>query len=101
MEELLRIAYTNFLNTEDEKTSECVRIINRHWKGIEDVFEELNKLLSYELCEKISDMILDGATEIQEAAFMAGFTQCAKFITNGKVNFFAMEESMINEQPEE
>lgn len=77
MEELLRIAYRNFIETEDMETSESVRIINRHWKQTEEALEELEKILSTELYQKIYDLITCGASDIQEAAFVAGFLQCA------------------------
>ncbi len=92
MEELLRIAYRKFMDDEDMSTSECLRIIDRQWKRTEEALDELKKILSDELFKKIYDLIVDGASDIQEAAFMAGFSQCAKFITNGKVNFFAVED---------
>lgn len=92
MEELLRIAYHNFMDTEDTNTSESVRIINRNWKNITEALAKLEKILSTELFQEIYELISDGAGDIQEAAFIAGFSQCAKFITNGKVNFFAVQE---------
>lgn len=92
MEELLKIAYRNFLDTEDANTSEEVRIINKHWENAEKAINELKSILNADLFYKTNEAICEGIADVQEAAFIAGFSCCAKFMTNGKVNFFPDSE---------
>lgn len=86
MEELLKIAYRNFLNNEEVETSKSAQIMNEHWKGIEDALGRLEDILSEKLFVEIYNLIADGAADVQEAAFIAGFAYCAKFLTNGKTD---------------
>ena len=88
MEELLKIAYSNFLNSNDESNSKEVRIINSSWKGIDEVLNQLQDILSSKLFDETYDKITESISDIQEANFIAGFAYCAKFLTNGKTDLF-------------
>lgn len=92
MEELLKIAYRNFMNTENADSSEMVRIINKNWGNAEAAINRLEDILNADLFYDINAEICDGIADVQEAAFIAGFSYCAKFMTNGKVDFFANVE---------
>lgn len=86
MEELLKIAYRNFLNENDENDSKSVKLINASWKDIDDAIDKLREILSDKLFDEAYEKITDGVAEVQEAAFIAGFACCAKFLTNGKTD---------------
>lgn len=86
MEELLKIAYINFLDCYDEKNSKEIRIINSTWQGIDEALDILHEALSETLFDEVYDKITDSVSDIQEANFIAGFAYCAKLITNGKVD---------------
>lgn len=86
MEELLKIAYRNFLDCYDEKNSKEIRIINSTWKGIDEELDRLHDILSEKLFDEAYDKITDSIVEIQEANFIAGFAYCAKLFTNGKTD---------------
>lgn len=88
MEELLKMAYWNFLNENDESNSKEVRIINKAQKGIDEELYELREILSDKLFDKVYDKITESVSDIQEANFIAGFAYCAKFLTNGKTDLF-------------
>lgn len=49
MEELLKIAYRNFLETENVATSEEVRIINKHWENEKSTISQLKDILNADL----------------------------------------------------
>lgn len=93
MEEMLKIVYRSFLNSETAETSECVRIINKNWETTEDAINVLRDVVSDKIFDDLYDKITSGASDIQEAAFMAGFAQCAKFMSNGKIEFFPVQNS--------
>lgn len=86
MEELLKIAYRNFLDLYDENNSKEIRIINSTWKGIDEAMDILQEALSETLFDEVYDKITDSIVEIQEANFIAGFAYCAKLLTNGKID---------------
>ena len=86
MEELLKIAYRNFMDVNDANNSKSIRIINTSWKEIDEVIDNLRKILSEKIFDDVYEKITDGASDIQEAAFVAGFACCAKFLTNGKTD---------------
>lgn len=89
MEELLKIAYREFLNEKDERNSESVKLINSQWKKIDKAMDIIRETLSDKLNDELYDLIVDGSGDVQEAAFIAGFSYCAKFLTNGKVEFLS------------
>ena len=93
MEEMLKIVYLSFLNSETPDTSECIRIINKNWETTEEALNELEDIVSRKIFDELYDKITSGASDIQEAAFIAGFSCCAKFMSNGKVDLFAMQDS--------
>lgn len=97
MEEMLKIVYRSFLNSETAETSECVRIINKNWETTEDAINVLRDVVSDKIFDDLYDKITSGASDIQEAAFIAGFSCCAKFMSNGKVDLFAMQDSIGGE----
>lgn len=86
MEELLKIAYMNFLNCYDENNSKEVRIINAAYKGVDEAFDILQKELNETLFDEVYDKITASVSDIQEANFIAGFAYCANLLTNGKVD---------------
>lgn len=86
MEELLKIAYMNFLNCYDDKNSKEIRIINTACKGVDKAFDILQKELNKTLFDEVYDKITDSVSDIQEANFIAGFAYCANLLTNGKVD---------------
>lgn len=89
MEELLKIAYREFLNEKDEGNSESIRLMNKNWDGILKALDILKETLSKKLYEQLYDLLYEGTADAQEAAFIAGFSYCAKFLTNGKVEFMS------------
>lgn len=86
MEELLKIAYKNFMDTEDVTNSKSVRIINEQWNKTEEAMKKFKDILSEKLFTEINDIVYYGSADLQEAAFIAGFSYCAKFLTNGKTD---------------
>ena len=92
MEELLKLVYRNFLCEEDENSSRELRNIRENTKEIEMAMEEIEKVLNHDLYCDISEMVYDGLAEVQEASFMAGFSQCAKIMSNGKIDFMPNEQ---------
>lgn len=88
MEELLKIAYRNFMNENDAENSKEIRIINESWKGIDEELDDLRDILSDKLFDKAYDKITESVSDIQEAGFVAGFAYCTRFLTNGKTNLF-------------
>lgn len=92
MEELLKIAYQNFMDTENVSTSGEIRIINKHWESAENAIGKLKDILNAELFYETNEAIREGIADVQEAAFIAGFSYCAKFMTNGKVDFFPSDK---------
>lgn len=89
MEELLKIAYREFLNEKDTENSESVRIINAQWKNVDKALDIIRDTLSDKLYDELYDLITMGSSDVQEAAFIAGFAYCAKFLTNGRVEFLS------------
>lgn len=86
MEELLKIAYMNFLNCYDENNSKEIRIINTACKGVDEAFDILQKELNETLFDEVYDKITDSVSDIKESSFIAGFAYCANLLTNGKVD---------------
>lgn len=91
MEEMLKIVYWSFLDDETDNT--CIRIMDKSWETTEDVLAELQDILSKKIFDEIYNKIRMGAYDLQEAAFIAGFAQCAKFMSNGKIDFFPVQNS--------
>ena len=91
MEQLLKIMYRNFINEEDESTSKELRIIREQMKDIDKATDKLETILNKDLFSEIYDLIYDGVSDLTEASFMAGFSQCAKMMSNGKINFLPNE----------
>ncbi len=89
MEELLKIAYREFMNEKDVENSESVKIINQKWESIDKGIDLLRETVSEKIFDELYDLIVDGSADVQEAAFIAGFSYCAKFLTNGKVEFLS------------
>ncbi len=92
MEELLKIAYQNFMDTNDMNNSEEVCIINKKWETAEEAIARLKDILNPILFQDVNEAICDGIADVQEASFIAGFSYCAKFLTNGKTDFFPKEK---------
>lgn len=86
MEELLKIAYKNFMDDNDADTSKGIRIINKSWRAVDKEIDRLREILSDKLFDEAYDNITNDVCDIQEAAFIAGFACCAKFLTNGKTD---------------
>lgn len=99
MEEILKVIYCNFLTTEEE-SSAAMKIIGEKETEIDEALNELEEVLSGKLFDKFFDKITEGVSDIKEAAFIAGFAQCAKFMTNGKVDFlgtYGQKGGAVNE----
>lgn len=92
MEEMLKILYRSFLETESE-SSGSLRIIYESQKQVDEALNELEDVVSSKLFNELYDKITDGMSDAKEAAFMAGFAQCAKFMSNGKIEFFPVQNS--------
>lgn len=92
MEELLKIAYRNFMDTNDMNNSEEVCIINKKWETAEEAIARLKDILNPILFQDVNEAICDGIADVQEASFIAGFSYCTKFLTNGKIDFFPKEK---------
>lgn len=92
MEEMLKILYRSFLETESE-SSESLRIIYESQKQVDEALNELEDVVSSKLFNGLYDKITEGMSDAKEAAFMAGFAQCAKFMSNGKIDFFPVQNS--------
>lgn len=88
MEQLLTIFYSKFIDEEDCNTTEACRVMNQKWEKIEKALDELKKLLSEDIFNNLQELIWDGAADIQCAGFIMGFSYCARFLTDGKVDFF-------------
>lgn len=89
MEELLKIIYRNFIETETISTSEELRIMgDAELKLYDSLKEKLKGVLGEEMYEEVDALVTDVVADINEASFIAGFSYCAKFLTNGKTNFF-------------
>lgn len=89
MEELLKIMYRNFINEENTSTSKELRIIREQMKDIDNATEKLESILNKDLFSEIYDLIYDGISDLIESSFVAGFAQCAKMMSNGKIDFFS------------
>lgn len=89
MEELLKIVYRNFLNEETQETEPLINNINKQWSLADEVFDKFEDILSEKLHQELYDKITDCLGEVQEAAFIAGFAQCAKIMSNGKIDFLS------------
>lgn len=92
MEEMLKILYRSFLETESE-SSGSLWIIYESQKQVDEALNELEDVVSSKLFDELYDKITDGMSDAKEAAFMAGFAQCAKFMSNGKIEFFPVQNS--------
>ena len=90
MEEMLKILYRSFLETESE-SSGSLRIIYESQKQVDEALNELEDVVSSKLFNELYDKITDGMSDAKEAAFMAGFAQCAKFMSHGKIDFFPVQ----------
>lgn len=88
MEELLKIAYMNFMETEDGGNSGRIAILNKAWEKTEKAREILKDTVSEKIYYEVYDLLYNCNADVQEAAFICGFSYCAKFLTNGKVDFF-------------
>ena len=88
MEELLKIVYLNFISEETTSTSKELKIVRDSEKGIDEATEKLQELLSDKIFTEIYDLIYDSLSDTIEASFVAGFSQCAKMLSNGKLDFF-------------
>lgn len=86
MEELLKIAYREFLDQCDVENSKEIRLINSTWKGINEAIDILQKELKEKVFDDVYDKITDSVADIQEANFIAGFAYCTKLLTNGKID---------------
>ena len=86
MLEMLRLIYRSFLNEEDEKTSGAVRYINSKMKETDNAIEILEKTVSNEQFDELYNLIVDGACEIQEAGFIAGYAYCALLMSDGQID---------------
>ena len=89
MEELLKLVYRNFLNEETTETDPSIISINEQWSKVAEAFGKLEAVLNENLCEEVYDKITECLSDVQEIAFVAGFAQCAKFMSNGKIDFLA------------
>lgn len=92
MEELLKIVYRDFLDTNDENNSKSIRMINEATLGIDKELDTLRDVLSDKLFDEAWDNITDGVSDLQEAAFISGFACCAKLITNGKIDLLPTDQ---------
>lgn len=77
MNEFAKMIYEQWCKENDERDL-------FHKKG-EELVEELEKILSYDLNRKIYDTFCDGCLEIEETAFIAGFGYACKCLSNGKI----------------
>lgn len=55
------------------------------FKKGEQLFEELEKILSADLNNRIYNIYCDSCIEIEENAFMEGFAYACKCLSNGKI----------------
>lgn len=55
------------------------------FKKGEELVEELQKILSFELSEKIYSTFCDSCFEIEENAFIEGFAYACRCLSDGKV----------------
>lgn len=55
------------------------------FKKGEELVEELEKILSFDLNNKIYNTYCDSCSEIEQNAFIAGFSYACKCLSNGKI----------------
>ena len=58
-----------------------------YFKNGEKLVEELEAVLSYSLNEKIYETFCNSCYEIEQNAFIAGFSYACKCLSNGKIEF--------------
>ncbi len=88
MIEFLNTIYRDYLNNYTAETSETVRNINKYSFHLDDLILNSGLQISDELEEEIYDTISD----MLEASFIAGVSQCARLMSNGKIDFFPNDE---------
>ena len=87
MEEFLKIIYTNFTESDDDSCKAASTMINDSWGKVDDILTGFEETMSKKLHDELCDNMTEGINDIQEASFIAGFSYCAKFMSNGKIDF--------------
>lgn len=88
MEELLKMAYMNFINDKELIQSKSGKMIDKALIMSGEKLEKLQPILNEDLYDEIYDSVMAGIEKVQETAFIVGFAYCAKFLTNGKIDLF-------------
>ena len=79
MEEFVKLIYESWANDNEGR--------NLFFQSGDKLMEELEKVLSVELQNKIYDTFCDSCIEIEQNAFIAGFAYATKCLSNGKIEF--------------
>ncbi|MDO5403308.1 MAG: hypothetical protein Q4F11_07700 [Eubacteriales bacterium] len=77
MDEFLKMIYESWKDNNEDR--------DLFFKKGEELIEELESILSVKLNIKIYDTFCDSCVEIEENAFIAGFTYAVKCLSNGKI----------------
>lgn len=79
MNEFAKMIYEQWCRENDER--------DLYFKKGEELNDEIEKILSRSLADKIYTTFCDSCIEIEENAFIAGFAYACKCLSNGKVEF--------------
>jgi hypothetical protein len=87
MEEMLKIIYRNYLADECNDWGNETESAKAGSRKIDDGLEILRETVNEKIFDDVYDKITDGTCDMREAMFTAGFAYCAKFMSNGKIDF--------------
>lgn len=81
MEEFAKMIYERWRNQEENEDKDLF------FKNGEKLLDELEKILSVDLQNKIYNTFCDSCWEIEQNAFIAGFAYATKCLSAGKIEF--------------
>lgn len=81
MNEFAKMIYEQWSRQEENEER------NLFFKNGEILLDELEKILSVDLQNKIYNTFCESCLEIEQNAFIAGFSYACKCLSNGKIEF--------------
>nr|DAS42812.1 MAG TPA: hypothetical protein [Caudoviricetes sp.] len=81
MNEFAKMIYEQWSRQEENEER------NLFFKNGEMLLDELEKILSVDLQNKIYNTFCESCLEIEQNAFIAGFSYACKCLSNGKIEF--------------
>ena len=81
MNEFAKMIYEQWIRQEENEER------NLFFKNGEMLLDELEKILSVDLQNKIYNTFCESCLEIEQNAFIAGFSYACKCLSNGKIEF--------------